>query len=214
MRELLHAIEQTLQNSATYLPLEVFSCLGGFIEEVIAPIPSPFIMAAAGSAAFAQNKGMAMLVWLAFLGSVGKTLGSWIIYFIADKMEDFFVGKFGRFFGVSHKEVEAIGKYFKGGWKDLLILFSLRALPIVPSAPVSVVGGIIKVPLQTYLTATLLGNFVRNFVYIYLGFAGVSTYESVLHGFQSSESIIQIVIFIVLVAVVGWVYSHRGKNKA
>jgi len=214
MSGLFHSLEQTLQNSANYLPLEVFSCVGGFIEEVIAPIPSPFIMAAAGSAAFAQNKGIAMLVWLAFLGSVGKTLGSWIIYFIADKMEDFFVGKFGRFFGVSHAEVESIGKHFKGGWKDLLILFSLRALPIVPSAPVSVMGGVIKVPLQTFLSATLLGNFVRNFIYIYIGFAGVSTYESILNGLQSSESIIQGIVLVVLIGVVGWVYAQRRQKKS
>ncbi len=213
MSSLFHSIEEALKNSAAYLPLELFSFLGGFIEEVIAPIPSPIIMATAGSAAFAQHKGLITLVWLSLLGSAGKTLGSWIIYFIADKLEDLFVGKFGRFFGVSHREIEALGKHFKGGWKDFMILFSLRALPVMPSAPVSVVGGLIKIPLPTYLGATFAGNVVRNLVYIYLGYAGVSTYQSVLHGMDNLESVVQIIIFVVLAALVGWVYAQRKKKS-
>lgn len=213
MKEILHSIEEALRQSASYLPLEVFSFWGGFIEEVIAPIPSPIIMATAGSAAFAQSKGMGTLVWLSALGAVGKTLGAWIIYFVADKLEDLFVGKFGRFFGVSHKEIEAVGQRFKGGWRDALILFLLRALPVVPSSPVSVVGGIIKIPLRVFLAATLAGNLVRNFIYIYIGYAGISTYESLLQGLDNSESLVQAGILLALIALVIWIYLKRRKTS-
>ncbi len=213
MKEWLVSIEEALKNSATHLPLELSSFLGGLVEEVIAPIPSPFVMAAVGSAAFTQSKGYLALLGLAFLGSAGKTLGAWVIYVIADKLEDIVVGKFGRFLGISHQDVEALGKRFNGSWKDGVTLFFLRALPIVPSSPVSVVCGIIKINLKTYMVSTLLGNLVRNFVYIYLGYAGVSAYHSVLSGLDSTESIMQIFIFLGLAALVGWIYYQRYKTK-
>ena len=74
MKEILGTIEETLKNSANYLPLELSSFLGGLVEEVIAPIPSPFVMAAVGSAAYAQSKAFIALAWLAIVGSVGKTI--------------------------------------------------------------------------------------------------------------------------------------------
>jgi len=214
MKGFLASIEEALKNSANYLPLEISSFLGGLIEEIVAPIPSPFVMAAVGSAAFAQSKGFFSLLVLALVGSLGKTLGAWVIYVIADKLEDVVVGKWGRFLGVSHQEVEGIGKHFKGGWKDDLILFVLRALPIVPSSPVSVVCGIIKINLRTYLVSTFAGNFFRNLIYIYLGYAGISAYQSLLSGLDSMESIMQIMIFMSLAGFVGWIYYKRHKSKS
>lgn len=214
MKGFLAGIEEALKNSANYLPLEISSFLGGLIEEIVAPIPSPFVMAAVGSSAFAQNREIIFLVWLALLGSAGKTLGAWVIYFIADKLEDLVVGKFGRFLGVSHQEVEGVGKHFKGGWKDDFILFILRALPIVPSSPISVVCGIIKINLRTYLVSTLAGNFFRNLVYIYLGYSGISAYQSVLSGLDNTESMIQVLVFMSLVGFVSWVYYKRHKSKS
>lgn len=212
MKDLFAGIEEALKNSAAYLPLELSAFLGGFVEEVIAPIPSPLVMAAVGSAAFAQQKGPLFLFWVSWLGALGKTLGAWVIYYIADKLEDVVVGKFGRYLGVSHQEVEGIGRHFKGGWKDDFILFTLRALPMVPSSPVSAVCGIIKINLRTYIVSTLLGNFFRNLTYLYLGYAGISAYESVLSGLDSLESKVQIVIFLCLAGFVGWIYCKRHKK--
>ncbi len=213
MKSLISAIEETLKSSANYLPLEMSSFLGALIEEIIAPIPSPFVMAAVGSAAFAQSKSVIFLLWLAFLGAVGKTLGAWVLYAAADKLEDIVVGKFGRLLGVSHKEVEGIGKHFSGGMKDDIVLFILRALPIIPSSPISVVCGIIKIRLQTYLLSTLAGNFFRNLIYIYFGYAGISAYQQVLNGLDSAESLIQIALFISLAAFIGWIYYKRHTKS-
>lgn len=213
MSGIMTGIEEALKNSANYLPLELSSFLGGMIEEIVAPIPSPFVMAAVGSAAFAQGKGILSLLGLSLWGALGKTVGAWVIYVIADKFEHVIVKKFGHFLGVSQQDVEGIGKRFKGGAKDILTLCFLRALPIVPSSPVSVVCGIIKVKMRTYLISTFLGNVVRNLVYIYLGYAGISAYHSVLSGLDSVESIVQIVIFLSLVGFVGWIYYQRHKRS-
>jgi membrane protein DedA with SNARE-associated domain len=212
VKELLSAIEEALKNSANYLPLELSSFLGGLIEEIVAPIPSPFVMAAVGSAAFAQSKGWLMLLGLALAGSAGKTLGAWVIYAIADKLEDVIVGRWGRFLGLSHTEVEALGKRFDGSGKDVLALFMLRALPIIPSSPVSAVCGIIKINVRHYLAATFAGNIPRNLIYIYLGYAGISAYRSFLSGLDTAESLFQVVLFAVLAALVGWIYFRRYRQ--
>ena len=179
----------------------------------IAPIPSPFVMAAVGSAAYAQSKAFIMLAWLALAGSAGKTIGAWFIYFVADKMEDVVIAKFGKFLGVSHEQVEGIGKKMKGNWKDLLALFVLRALPVVPSSPVSAVCGIIKVKIQIYLIATFAGNIFRNFFYIYVGYSGISALQSMMTGLDSMESVVQIFIFGSLAACVAWIYWKRYQNS-
>lgn len=213
MKEILVAIEEMLKNSASYLPLELSSFLGGLVEEVIAPIPSPFVMAAVGSAAFAQSKTLIALAWLALVGSAGKTIGAWFIYFVADKMEDVVIDKFGKFLGVSHDQVEGIGKKMKGDWRDLLALFVLRALPIVPSSPVSAVCGIIKVKIKVYLIATFAGNFFRNLFYIYVGYSGISALQSMMSGLDNMESVVQILIFGSLAACVVWIYWKRHQNS-
>jgi membrane protein DedA with SNARE-associated domain len=204
---------QIFESFATKMPLELFVLLGSFIEEVIAPIPSPFIMTLSGSIAKAQDQAIFYLILLSFFGAIGKTLGAWVLYIIADKAEDVIVGKYGKFFGVTHKEIESIGRRFNKGLRDDVFLFLARAIPIIPSAPVSVVCGLIKLNIRTYLLSTFLGTSVRNMLYLYVGYVGLSSYESVLGGLDSVESIVQIVIGVGIVGIIGWAYYKRKKSQ-
>jgi len=210
--QLFHQIEAWLADLSARIPVELFIFFGAFIEEVIAPIPSPLVLTLAGSIAFSQKHALVFLLWLSLVGTVGKTLGAWLVYFIADKLEDVIVGRFGKFIGVAHKDVEGIGKHFKGGWKDYFILFILRALPVIPSAPLSVVCGIIKINLRTYLVATFLGTYVRNLIFLYIGYAGVATYTSLLGGLESIESVVQILVLVGFVGLIVWAYTQRKKG--
>ena len=137
-----------LMGYAQKVPLDLFVFGGAMVEEILAPIPSPLVMTLGGSIALAQKFPWMMLLWLALVGAVGKTLGSWLVYFVSDKAEDLVVGKLGKFLGVTHKEIENIGKYFYGDWRDDLIILLARALPIMPTAPVSIACGVIKVNLR------------------------------------------------------------------
>ena len=209
--DIVSTIITQLEIYATKIPIELFVLLGSFIEEIIAPIPSPFIMTLSGSIAKAQQHTLTYLLILAVIGSFGKTLASWILYAIADKAEDIIITKYGRFFGVSHKEVESIGKMFNKGWKDNFFLFIARAIPIIPSSPISVVCGIIKLNLKTYLLSTFLGTIVRNLLYLYVGFIGLSSFEDMMEGLDSLESIIQLIIALGIIGVIIWAYYKR-KN--
>lgn len=202
-----------IESFSSKVPLEIYTGAASFIEEVIAPIPSPFVMTSAGSIAAAQGKMMWILLVLAVIGAIGKTLGALLLYFVADKAEDVVVNKYGKFFGVSHREIESIGKYFKGGWKDDLILTGLRAVPIIPSAPISLVCGIIKTPLRTYIVATFVGTIIRNLIFLYFGYLGLESFNSLVNGLESIESLVQVGMATLIGLAIIWIYWKRHKRE-
>ena len=206
-------LEQTLVAYASKVPLELFTLVGTFVEEVIAPIPSPLMMTTVGSLAALQGKAFSYLLILSVIGAVGKVFGAWILYYFADKAEDIVLGRFGKFLGVSHADVERVGKHLNGGYRDDIILIVLRALPIIPSSVVSVGSGILKINLKTYLYTTFLGTIIRDFVFLYFGFVGISAFEGYIKGFESVESLIQIGVAGILFVGMVYLYWMRGKHK-
>jgi membrane protein DedA with SNARE-associated domain len=210
---IIQQLTDQLTSYANMVPLEIFVFAGAMIEEILAPIPSPIVMTIAGSLAEAQNQTWSYLILLALIGAVGKTLGSYILYLVSDKLEDIVVGKFGKFFGLSHKEIESLGKHFSGGLRDDIIIFLARAIPIVPTAPVSIVCGAIKVRLRTYLVSTFLGTIIRNMFYLYLGYVGLAGYEKVVGQFESIEKIATVTIGLILVGGVAVIWYAKNKDR-
>ena len=200
-----------LENLSQHIPLELFTLIGTFIEEFIAPIPSPFVLATAGSITKAQNKALPYILIIALIGSVGKTFGGWLLYIVTDKMEDLFTSKLGKFIGVSKGEVEKIGKYFNGSKKDWLVLFLVRSFPPAPSSPVSITCGLIKINIKTFLTASFLGNIIRNLAYIYIGYAGLAASKEFMASVEKTESITQIIVVGLILAVLIWGFIKRKK---
>lgn len=198
---------------STSVPLPIFTFLGALIEEIIAPIPSPVVMTLAGSLAFSANQNWIYLILLAFTGSIGKTLGAYAIYFIAGKAEDVIVTKFGKFIGVSQKEVEKISKKLNSGTRDDIVLFFLRAIPIIPTAPVSVVCGLIKTNLKTYLYSTFLGTLVRNIIYLYLGFTTINALDSINSGIDKFEKIGYAIVLLLVALIFFFIYKYKKKEE-
>lgn len=202
-----------LSTLANTVSVELFVFLGSFIEEVIAPIPSPVVMTLAGTIAHAQQQPVFYLLLLAIIGAVGKTIGSYLLYMLADKLEDVVLSKFGRFFGLSHAEVEKFGQHFKGNYKDELIIFFTRAIPIVPTAPVSIICGAIKIPLRSYLVAGFFGLLIRNLFYLYLGYAGLASYQSIIGQLDSVESVMTITLALGLFGGIGAIWYAKNKDR-
>lgn len=210
---ILRQLEAILLDLSQKIPVEAFTGIGAFLEEVIAPIPSPLVMATAGSLTAAQGKTAVFLLWLSLIGTIGKTLGAWIIYILAVKFKAVVVSRFGKYLGVSQQDVDDLQKHFRGGARDLLILFILRLLPVVPTSPVSLISGLIPLKLWVYLAGTFIGTFFRGLFYLYVGYSGVAAYEGILHGLDRTESLVQIALFLILAAGVGFFYYQRRRGQ-
>lgn len=210
MSELINSLISYLEALSKSVPLPVFSVVGSFIEEVFAPIPSPLVMTLVGTIAETQRLGFLNLLFVASLGSLAKTAASYIIYFIFDKAEDTVIAKFGKFFGVSKNDTEGFGKYLNRGHWDYALIFLLRAIPVMPTSPVSAISGLVKLNLKTFFIASFLGLVIRSLFYIYLGYYGLHT---VATGLDSAESIGKILLLGAVVLGLGFWLNKRRKDE-
>ncbi len=206
------ALEAQLTTLIHTLPLEVFVFIASFIEEVIAPIPSLTVMVLSGSFAAIQDYSLAALFMLAIFGALGKTIGAVIVYFIADRLEDVIVARFGKFFGITSLEIESFGKKLTGEMRDYLILTGIRAFPFIPSSVVSVGCGLLKIPRRLFIVTTFLGTIIRDGIYLYFGYAGTAALGYFIQISDHMES------WITLIAILGFLalcllYYRRAQAR-
>jgi len=209
----LENVEFFLLELARKVPVEIFAAIGSLVEEIIAPIPSPLVMMSAGTISRAQHRGFLYLLWIALIAAVFKTLGCWFFYFLGDKAEDVVTLRFGKFLGLSHKEVEKVGKLFSGSSRDGIVLALIRTFPIMPTTPISLACGFIKMDLKTYIVSTLVGVFWRSLMFLYVGYSGLFFLESMVGGINSAESIMNIVIGVAIVGLLAFIYYKRRKGS-
>ncbi len=214
MQSIFLSIEVLLKAYAQNVPLELFVLVGSIIEELAAFIPSPLVLGTAGSIAAAQSRPALYLMVLAVLAATAKTAGEWLFFFFADKLEDIATGKAGKFFGITHKEVEGWGKRFSNTRSDTLLVFICRAIPVIPSAPVSIICGAVKINPLNFITATWLGMFVRSITFLYIGYTGFTTIESLAKSIDSIQTYIEIAIIIATVVGLGYLCIKRSKQKS
>ena len=157
------------------IPLEFIIFTGSIIEEIFPPLPSPLIVIITKMSTSPNSYSLLYLSFIAIIAAVGKTLGALFLYVLGDKGEDIIIRRFGGLLGVSHISLEKMGKRFSRGWKDNLLLFFLRALPIIPTTPVSLMCGVIKLNLGTFVASTFIGLFVRIFALFYIGISALSS---------------------------------------
>lgn len=198
-----------LEQLAQTVPLPLFVMVGGIVEEIVAPIPSPLVSVLSGTITQSQKLGLPYLLWICLLATFAKTLGAWIFYWLGDKFEDIAVPRFGKYIGVSHEDLEKFGGYFKGTWKDTVVLLLIRAIPVMPSTPISVLCGVLKIRTSAFLLSTYIGFYIRNLTFMLIGYSGLSALDSLMSGIDTTETVLKIGIVLGVVAVLGWLYWKR-----
>jgi membrane protein DedA with SNARE-associated domain len=212
MKAFIEVVEAWLVNFSEVVSIEVFVLVGGFIEEILAPIPSPLILGSAGSLAEVTGQGIWYLLWIAVVASIAKLLASLILYVVVDKFEDIFMGKFGKFFGITHEEIEGLGRRLgENPYLNFGVLFGLRALPVMSSAVVSVMAGFVKVDLKIYAMATFFGNIIRNMFFLVVGYYGLESAGGLMSGMSSVESILKFAVVVGIVLI--FLYFKFRKKR-
>lgn len=166
-------LEAKLLEIATEIPLASFAFIGSFVEEVIAPIPSPTVTITVGITASIQDYAIPGLIFLVLIGALGKTLGALFLYYCGEKGEAFMVSRYGQFIGITSADIDRIGSYFESSLRNYALLTFLRALPMFPSVVLSVGGGVLSQNMKMYLVTTFIGTVIKNMLYIYIGYSGV-----------------------------------------
>lgn len=200
---------------ATHVPLGWFVLVGSFLEEFISPIPSMFITGIAGSIALVRHEEWWYLVFLAVLASFGKTLGAYFYYFLGDKGEGILVGRVGKWFGVTHVDIEKVGKRFIGQhWKDGGALFLTRVLPFMPTTPFSFAAGIFKMNIRVYIIVTLVGYFIKDMGYLLVGYFGLAKLSTLWRDIEHVKMVFDVIIILLIGISLYLLYQHRHHGRS
>lgn len=207
---MMETIIAFLENLAQEVPLTVFAFIGSIIDEIIAIVPSPFVPITTGSLAYSRGYSYWFILLFALTGTLGKTLATLLTYWVADKAEDYLTtSKLGKVLGVNKHEIEKYGKYFDGTAKDEIIMIVLRALPIIPTLPVSVIAGLIKLNIFSYIWTTFVGTYLRFVFYLVVAYEGVRKYQGLLETLDMTTTILEVTI---AMTFMGWLFLFLRKR--
>jgi len=212
--QFFNLIQQLLVNAG---PLAVF--LIGIFEEVFFPIPSNLVFLTVGFfilpptfsfwSAFTKA-----LIDLAILGALGMTVGAFFIYGIFYFGGKLFIDNYGKYLGISWRQVEKIEQRFTAGYADEITIFTLRALPIWPVTVVSALCGLMRISWKTFAVYSYLGNVVRVTILGLLGWQLGEAYRFLGERLAQWEKYGAAVLVIIFLLLVVYVYQKRKNSVA
>jgi len=193
-------------------PLGVF--VGVLIESVLAPLPSPLIIMAAGFIMLEANVPffeilLPLTLTIVLPGAIASTIGSYIGYSIGYFGGKPLIKRFEWLLGVSWEELDSAAKYFQKGYSDSLIIFFARAIPIVPLSVFSALAGVIRIKLNNFTIYTFLGAIFRIFILGIIGWIMGSAYESAAKSVDNLE----LIGYVILAALVALGIYYLLKNR-
>jgi membrane protein DedA with SNARE-associated domain len=195
-----------------YGPVGVF--LGSIIEEIIAPIPSTLVIM---GTSFIMLKGsvinpdsfLTLFLNIVIPASLGVTIGSLVVYGITYLIGKPFIKRWGRYLGFSWEDMEKTEKKFEKSRSDEIILFLVRAFPVIPSVAISAFCGLIRYDLKKYILITFLGTLVRSFILGFMGWQFANMYQTLAEEISYLEEISLLVIFIAILIYVIYKKKHK-----
>jgi len=182
--------------------------LATLLEEIVAPIPSPFVPLTAGFFLLSASASFLTIVWqtlfiIALPVAVGITLGSLAVYSIGYWGGKPVIEKSKKLLGLSWEDVEKMEQKLIRGKGDEAMLFILRALPVVPGVAISSFCGIVRYPLKTYVILTFLGALVRATTLGIVGWYVGSLYLTYVEAISKIEDYVLIVLILLTLFFVG-----------
>lgn len=212
-------IENLVQSTTTLIQHFGFwgVFIAGIIEQIIVPIPSPLVPMGGGfflipKNGFSLNLLKDILMKVAVPFSLGSTLGATAVFLIAYKGAYHLINRLESFLGFNWQDIENLKKkFFKSKPTDEIIIFSLMAIPVMPSVLVSATCGAIQIPLTQFYLYTFLGLVTRGIILGFLGWSFGETYTQAAQGFNKAENIVLFLVALGLLALLTYGYKKRDK---
>lgn len=208
---LVDYLEPILQ---TYGALGVF--LASIIEEIIAPIPSTLVVFSA-SVLLTHGKDTVDALWtivfsIMLPAAAGITIGSLFPYYLARIGEKVAIERFGKYLGISWETIERAQAWSKKSSSDQWIVFIARAVPGLPSVAISIMAGLVRMPVTEYMLWSFLGCLIRNFTIGCIGYWGGKQFLFVAELMSQTESKVLIVLVAILLVGIGLYVYQRTKK--
>ncbi len=205
--------EEWFRYLLSLVPLPWFVFLGSGLEEFVSFVPASLVVGLAGTAALLEGRSLFYLLYLAVLGNIGRLFATYFYYWLGDRMEDLLLPRLKRFFGIGHDQVEGIGKRFSGNHlADGGALFLMRLTPFFPVTLTSIACGVIKMDRRVYLTASFAGNFLKDLLYLVLGYVGVASLSYLWQDIQAYKYYVDILTAVGVALFLAALYFFRGAG--
>ena len=168
------------------------------IESCNIPLPSEAILPFAG---IMVNKGLINFHVAAFAGAFGCILGSIPSYYLGYFGGRSFVEKYGKYFLISHKDLEDADKWVEkyGDWA----FFLCRMLPVVRTF-ISLPAGILRAKKRIFFPLTFLGSLVWSYVLTYVGIKMGENMEAFKHIWHKFD-----IAIVAICAILGVLYIYK-----
>ncbi len=143
-----------------FIPLFTVS----FLNDLIGIFP--FALVLAGQLAFLKGAfslalAMKLLVFVALPVGLGSAVGSIPLYYLAYFGGKPLITKYHKYLRISWDKVEKTNEYFKGTWYDDVVFFLLRCVPVLPSIPLDLAAGVLRMPFAPFFVLTAVGSIIR-----------------------------------------------------
>lgn len=173
------------------------------IESACIPLPSEIIMPFSGYLVLQGRFGL----WQAGLaGAIGCVLGSMAAYAAGFYGGRNFIWKYGRFFLISHRDVEIADRWFDR-YGEAVVFFS-RLLPVIRTF-ISLPAGISRMPFKKFVVYSFLGSLPWCTALAWGGMKMGEHWEGMRDYFHKFDAAIAVAG---LVAITLWVIRHFRLN--
>lgn len=194
-------------------PLTVF--VGVIIESIIVPIPSPLIIMGAGAILIDPATTAAQAFWpilykIVIPGATASTIGAYFTFLIAYWGGKPLIDKMKHLLGFSWDDLLGMEKRIAG--RVNLMIFLLRALPIVPLSLISAAAGVVRLSPFQFGLWTLAGSIPRCLILGWLGFLMGDTYRGFAERLNSVESLMSGLIVLGSIGLILWLRSRMRKQ--
>jgi membrane protein DedA with SNARE-associated domain len=177
------------------------------IESAAIPFPSEIIMPLAGWL-LVKDRGLSepWLLWAAFCGAVGNTLGSVLAYYVGAWGGRPLINRYGRYILISRHDLDLADRWFAkyGTWA----VFISRLLPVVRTF-ISVPAGIARMRIGKFVALTFAGSFPWSLGLAWAGFVLGENWERIRDWMRPAD----IPILLAVLVLVGW-YVYRHVKRA
>lgn len=187
--------------------------IGGFVEQVIVPIPSPIITMAGGAFLVPQDLPFFETIWQIILRvslpySIAATIGTSFVYLVAYYGGRPLIDKFGKYVGISWSLIEEVKTEFQKTIRDEVFILIASSIPVVPVSLISAFSGGFRTPPVKFYSMIFLALIIRSIILGYVGYQMGEAFTSLAYGLDKIES-----VFTVIGAglVLGFLYLRREK---